>query len=581
MYRAELFGYHFAMKPSGFPRAALACSLAVASLLFYLTGWLAEDAYINFRVIDNIVAGLGPVWNPGERVQVFTSPLWVGLVSLFTALAGSRPPVTALGVSLVCTWVAIGLAVVMGARKPLLLGLGLVCLFSSQSFLDYSSSGLENPLLHALAALICLLLWLEPALGSLRVVSALSFLCSLALFTRHDAIFFAGPALVYAALRRYRDLGWRRTALAISIGMSPFVAWELFSIVYYGAFVPNTAFAKLPPGYSKADLAGRGLTLLRASLEVDPGTVLSIVLAPLALFLLRSRLWPVGAVASAGTLMYVILVGGDFMLGRFISAIFVFSWLLVLAGLGEQVVVDSAPGKRSFRTSAAIGLALVVVVSSLWSLGHQFRSGKFAEGYQPQPFYAQQIADERSYYADYTGVRALLAGREHPWLTEGTMAKSQTAGRELLVAKSNIGMFGYTAGPDFFIIDILSLGNPFLARLPANPVIRPGHFGRPLPAGYVRSLQEGRNVIQDPLLAKLFDDIILATRAPLGAPGRATAIWRLNSRAYGDPRRIGAYAKTPGGVENQLLLEVRGDQTAVLGIWGDSVQPAPWSRTKY
>jgi hypothetical protein len=45
--------------PPHFP--ILLVSMALTGIFFDLTGWLAEDAYINFRVVENIVSGNGPV----------------------------------------------------------------------------------------------------------------------------------------------------------------------------------------------------------------------------------------------------------------------------------------------------------------------------------------------------------------------------------------------------------------------------------------------------------------------------------------------------------------------------------------
>src|SRR5579863_3101904 len=45
--------------------------------------WMDEDAFINFRIVDQIFAGNGPVFNAGERVEAATSPLW-----LFVLVAG-------------------------------------------------------------------------------------------------------------------------------------------------------------------------------------------------------------------------------------------------------------------------------------------------------------------------------------------------------------------------------------------------------------------------------------------------------------------------------------------------------------
>ena len=56
-------------------RLALLIFVIVFPYIFFRNAWITEDAFINFRVIENFLSGEGPVWNIGERVQVFTSPL--------------------------------------------------------------------------------------------------------------------------------------------------------------------------------------------------------------------------------------------------------------------------------------------------------------------------------------------------------------------------------------------------------------------------------------------------------------------------------------------------------------------------
>src|SRR5579859_6307782 len=41
-----------------------------------------DDAYITFRTVDNVIHGYGLTWNVAERVQAFTSPLWMMLVAV-------------------------------------------------------------------------------------------------------------------------------------------------------------------------------------------------------------------------------------------------------------------------------------------------------------------------------------------------------------------------------------------------------------------------------------------------------------------------------------------------------------------
>lgn len=66
--------------------------VATRSILGFLLPLAAEDAYITYRYSRNLALGLGPVFNPGERVMGFTSPLWM----LWNALGWmlTRDPVT-------------------------------------------------------------------------------------------------------------------------------------------------------------------------------------------------------------------------------------------------------------------------------------------------------------------------------------------------------------------------------------------------------------------------------------------------------------------------------------------------------
>jgi hypothetical protein len=59
---------------------------AAFTYLFLSNSWIGDDAYIMFRVVDNFVSGYGLRWNTVERVQAFTSPLWVFVLSPFYAV---------------------------------------------------------------------------------------------------------------------------------------------------------------------------------------------------------------------------------------------------------------------------------------------------------------------------------------------------------------------------------------------------------------------------------------------------------------------------------------------------------------
>lgn len=50
------------------------------------SAWLADDAFITLRTVRNLLDGFGPVWNVGERVQAYTHPLWMFLLTGAVAL---------------------------------------------------------------------------------------------------------------------------------------------------------------------------------------------------------------------------------------------------------------------------------------------------------------------------------------------------------------------------------------------------------------------------------------------------------------------------------------------------------------
>src|SRR5919201_6464144 len=65
-------------------RTATLVAVMVPMIVILIMGWqhrwIADDGFINFRYVDQIRHGNGPVFNAGERVEAFTSPLWLALL---------------------------------------------------------------------------------------------------------------------------------------------------------------------------------------------------------------------------------------------------------------------------------------------------------------------------------------------------------------------------------------------------------------------------------------------------------------------------------------------------------------------
>ena len=61
--------------------ALLALPVVILAIGAWNYRWMADDGFINLRIVKQILAGHGPVFNAGERVEASTSPLWVALLT--------------------------------------------------------------------------------------------------------------------------------------------------------------------------------------------------------------------------------------------------------------------------------------------------------------------------------------------------------------------------------------------------------------------------------------------------------------------------------------------------------------------
>ena len=117
--------------------------LAVHAVVLARTAWLSDDAYITFRTVDNFLSGYGLRWNVGERVQTYTHPLWMFLLSAATVIV-REPYHASLALAFACTLSALTLFASRVARSVPIAIVGLTILLFSQAFIDFSTSGLET-----------------------------------------------------------------------------------------------------------------------------------------------------------------------------------------------------------------------------------------------------------------------------------------------------------------------------------------------------------------------------------------------------------------------------------------------------
>lgn len=491
------------------PATPLRLALLLAfGLLVLRVAWLSDDAYISFRTVWNWAHGYGLTWNTDERVQAYTHPLWLFAVTALHVLT-DEIYLTAISLSVLLSLAAVAVVLFRVSRGPVA-AIGFVALLAaSQSVLDYTTSGLENPLSYLLVALFAVL-WLPSRPGQ-RPLFRLFLTGGLLALNRLDLALLVAPALGWAL---WQQRSWRALAAA-ALALLPLLVWELFSLLFYGVPFPNTYYAKLSTGLPKGEYLAQGFVYLLDVATRDPGTALLLgcgVAAPFAALQPAARR-PL-AVGIALYLAYVVNAGGDFMQGRFVSVPAFLAAILLTAD------VDDPRRLGGPVTVTTVVLVLLLSASRLVAI-------------EPAdvPIRANGVADERRFYFAQTALvhhtRQRHVPMNHAWAMTGSRMRGTPS--QPLQVFSAIGFAGYAAGPAVHIVDQHALSDPFLARLPANRDWRPGHFKRELPAGYLDSLTSGRNLLVDPQQRALYDDLRLVTRGPLLAPGRLAAIWRLNT----------------------------------------------------
>jgi arabinofuranosyltransferase len=492
--------------------------------------WLCDDAFITLRVVDNFHSGHGLRWNVIERVQVFTHPLWC-LTLLPLAGVFENLPLALLWLSIVVSIAAFALIVPRPGRPNSDLVLLALMIPASKAAVQYATSGLEGPLSFLLLGLLVL------ACGDLapdwnRSDPWVPLLAAAVVLTRQDHLVIVTPLLVAWITRK----GMRRAVVPLLAGALSVAAWELFSFVYYGNLVPNTALAKLNTGIPASAKVVQGLRYVGDFALRDPAGFFILASCLVYLVTLREDL---KARAVAGGivlyLLYIVSIGGDFMSGRFFTA-------PVFLAVAETI---RTAGAGSGLSVAAISGARIVAV--LLVAVHLFGF----DGFSAEVISLNGIADERRFYAPALSLGALHDGRNIERVGWVYDAKEWRDKGPTWLMSDTIGLSGFFGGPNVHILDVVALSDPLLSRLPAKSDSRVGHFERRLPAGYKESLQSRSLEIEDPDLNEYCGILWSITRGPLWSASRFGESIRLVTGRY-DPlldgylSRFGSWHREPG-----------------------------------
>ena len=492
--------------------------------------WLCDDAFITLRVVDNFHNGHGLRWNVVERVQVFTHPLWC-LTLLVLAGVFDNLPLALLWFSIVVSIAAFALIVPRPGRSSSGLALLALMVPASKAVVQYSTSGLEGPLSFLLLALLVLACGdLSPEWKSWdRWVPVLT---AAVVLTRQDLLLIVTPLCIAWIARK----GLKRAMVPLLAGALAVTTWELFSFVYYGNLVPNTALAKLNTGMAASEKMIQGLRYVGDFVLRDPAGAL--ILTSCLVYLVAVRKDLKARTVAGGILLYVLYIvsiGGDFMSGRFFTApIF----------LAVAETVRPSRGKLRLPAAAISGSGAVAV---LLVAVHLFGF----DGFSTEVISLNGIADERRFYAPALSLGALHEGRNIErvgWVRDAREWREK--GPSGLITDT-VGLTGYFGGPSVHILDVVALSDPLLSRLPAKSDSRVGHFERRLPAGYKESLLSRKMQIEDPELNEYCGVLWSVTRGPVWSASRFGESIRLVTGSYqplldGYLSRTEAWHRSPG-----------------------------------
>jgi arabinofuranosyltransferase len=440
--------------------AALAAGLATAVLCVAVArAWVADDAYITFRYIQQFLAGNGLVFNAGERVEGYTNPLWLFWLIPFAA-AGLQPPTVALVTSLVLA--ALLLASMIRdewrATDGPAVSAGLALLVGCSGFTDFATSGLET-----MATMFFVhVAFRRPALDA-PVTTGLAL--SLAHLCHPDvALLAAGPVAAAALDPRARSAPGRALAFLAALA-GPALAHLAFRRIYFDDWLPNTYYAKVGGPYWS-----QGGAYLADFVVQAPLTAPALALGFLIAWRGRSSDHASAATVRIGTTLAAVALhaasiarlGGDFMGFRLL--------LPDLAAVATVLVLPwrFSPARTLVAQSLACGAALASTV------------------YVPPKERGLIVNERLNYaYAFRTPLDAFRGVPDHLWWRSGVrFARLQRCIGEprLSIEQGNLGYSSYAAGVTPRIVDGIGLVDREIARawtphLRANRG-RPGHEGK-------------------------------------------------------------------------------------------------------
>lgn len=481
------------------------------SYLWINHAWLSDDSMITMRTVVNFVNGQGMTWNPGERVQVFTHPLWFFVLSGAYLFTGSLY-YSNLALSYILTITSLLLAI----RCSNTYFAFFLCfsLLLSQAFMDYSSSGLENSLGYFLMVLFACYYFQKKYSYFFFIVAALLFL------TRMDFSLIILPMTIYVFYKCQYRIDYVAPSIAIVSG------WLLFSTFYFGYPLPNSFLAKMNTDFSYIEFFSRFYGYVLHTAKNDMITIAMIV-AGCSLVFCRNLQF---RCAGSGTILYMFYlstIGGDFMAGRFFAVPAFFSVICLIFYFNQsyanmnQLLSTVFAWCSSKYTRMMISRKPEILIFAIFMAAIVYNYSSLPihnnRHYHNQHIGPDLIADERGVYFQRYGLMAPM--RKYPEISDGYSG---------ILISFGVGAHGIE-NMNAYIVDLWAIGSPYLSRLLPVHVDnwRVGHLPRDMPINFLNFLSYNGFNANDKIY-DYFRDIRFIVEGPLFSYNRIVSIFIVN-----------------------------------------------------
>ncbi len=221
--------------------------IVVYFLLIQQNRFIQDDAFINFRYVENFLAGNGLVFNIGENVEGFTSFSWI-LVLTFAKIFNldlilfSQIKTKTFGLLI---FVILFLLSKDKKNSIIIFLISSSLLLSSGGFIYWASSGMETTFFTFLIILIFYFYLRNTDLSKNYYFLIFSFL---AIITRQEAFAIFSIFIIYNYLsnKHFYSINnlHKKILLNISLMLIPLILLLVLRIYYYGYIFPNTYYAK-------------------------------------------------------------------------------------------------------------------------------------------------------------------------------------------------------------------------------------------------------------------------------------------------------------------------------------------------